>query len=153
MTEGTPATQSFRDLVISSLAELNTNQKNTLDRLSSMNDSIKELYLRTESNKAAILNHAAACPLQEAVKKITVNLASSEASHPNALEVDQRVSKLEKTINQHYTELKSLIVERAGEETGKEKLLKRWWPLVIIGIVSSLSALRGLVLAHCFLFQ
>ena len=146
------STQSFRDLVVSSLAEFNTNQKYTLERLGSMNESIKELYDRSESNKSAIMTHAATCPVAEIVKGLSVTVSASEASHPNAREVNERVTMLEQTINKQYNELKNLIVEKAGEEKGKDKMLNRWWPLVLVAITAVLSALGGLILAHANVF-
>lgn len=101
MSDG-ESTRQFREDVIEGLATLKAGVGGINQRLDRVNGSIKELYLKSEQNKSSLMEHVANCPLKDKVTDLDILLSS--ASHPSALEVDQKVVALERKIEKHLVE-------------------------------------------------
>lgn len=95
-------TLPFREHVIQGLATLQAGVKGITERLDRVNGSIKELYLRTETNKNNLMEHAASCPLKDRVLDIDLLLAT--AVHPTTTEVNSKVTNLEMKVEKHLSE-------------------------------------------------
>lgn len=130
MSEG-EITRQFREDVIKGLATLDAGVKGINQRLDRVNGSVKELYLKSEQNKAGLMDHVANCPLKDKIVDLDVLLAT--ASHPSASEVDQKLSVLEKKVEKHFVE----------KDTSA-----KWWKLLQPVIWAAAGTFLMLVVQH-----